>query len=534
MTKNQFVKKYVKIVGIGLYVAVLVILGLELFSGGQISFLGNSVNLFKTAVVALPKEELVIAYASKPQSLEPTLFNPVSRNYLVDIYEGLVKTDRNLIIRPGLAVSWGLVNPTTWEFRLRPDVKFHNGEPVTVNDVIASIERARTFKGSELKTLLNTIASVTSEGEDRIRIKTNFPDPLLLNKLAVTFVFPAGTVDFEQPVGTGPYKFVSSDEYREVLNAFADYWGDKPVYRQVTLEYIASRNDRVAALEKEEVQLLANLPPSVGCSKTEKYNNAEGCMPLKNPNIVIKSIPSLEVSFLVFNQKNSLLNNRDVRDAITKAFDPKVFTDLAYGFAREVGQYVSSGVFGFNPDIKKPEYDMAAAKKVLEDVGNKDVFKQLTLTFAYPNSLQPIGEYVQSQLEDLGIRVELNPVSDDKLLEEISDATADIYFLGWRSELGDALDFLQAAAHGKDEERGYGLYNGANYMNKKVDELIEQAQSDLDAPSRLTAMQEAMKILAVDDIYGVPLYESETIFAYLNYLDFEPRVDGYIYASEIK
>ncbi len=534
MTTNPLKNKYVKIAGIGLYIAVLALLGLELFSEGRISLLGNSVNMFKKAAVILPKEELKIAYAFKPQSLEPTHFDPVTRNYLVDIYEGLVKTDNNLIIRPGIAVSWGLVDPLTWEFRLRPEVKFHDGRTVTVDDVIASIERAKTFSGSQMKTLLNSIDSIKANGTDRIRIKTNVPDPMLLNKLAVTFIFPAGTTDFETPVGTGPYEFVSSDEYSEELSDFGDYWGPKPVYKHVTLQYISSRNDRIAALEKEEVQMLANLPPFVGCSKTEKYADADGCMKLENPDIVIKSIPSLEVSFIVFGHENSLLKSKEVRKAISDAFDSKVFTDLAYGFARPAGQYVSSGVFGFNPDIEKPVYDLTAAKKVLEKVSNKDIFRQLTLTFEYPKSLQAIGEYVQSQLEELDIRVELNPLSDEELLNQIRDAKADFYYLGWRSELGDAGDFLQAVAHSRDEEKGYGLYNGANYMNKKVDQLVEQATSELDEESRLAMLQEAMGIVAVDDIYGVPLYESETIFAYLNALDFEPRVDGYIYASEIK
>lgn len=531
---NPVLKKNLKIAGIGLYIAVLAVIGYMLFSGGQISFLGNSVNPFGQQSATVSREELKIAYAYMPKSLEPTLFDSVTRSYLADIYEGLVKTDRNLIIQPAVAVSWGLVDPTTWEFRLRDGIKFHNGQSVTPDDVIASIDRARNFEGSELKTLLNTIDSVTSAGSDRIRIKTKVPDPLLLNKLAVTYIFPAAMSDFEKPVGTGPYEFVSEDQFKMVLSAFPGYWGDKPVFRQVDLQYIPDPNDRVSALEKDEVQLLANLPPSVACSKTDKYKDAAGCTPLKNPNVSIKSIPSLEVSFLVFNQNVPLFKDKAVKDAINQAFDPQTFVDLAYGFARPVGQYVSNGVFGFSPDVNKLPFDLAAAKSVLLKIENADIFTQLTVDFDYPSSLQAIGEYVQSQMEELGIRVNLNPLSDDQLLEKIRNGSSQFYFLGWRSELGDSMDFLQAVAHSKDLKRGYGLYNGANYLDANVDQLIEKAQSDLNTESRLKSLQDAMRIISSDDVYGVPLYESETIFAFTNDINFEPRVDGYIHASEIK
>jgi peptide/nickel transport system substrate-binding protein len=531
---NPILKKNLKIAGAGLYIAVLAMVGYMLFSGGQISFLGNSINPNGGHSAAMSRDELKIAYAYMPKSLEPTLFDSVTRSYLADIYEGLVKTDRNLIVQPAVAVSWGLVDPTTWEFRLRDGIKFHNGRFVTVDDVIASIERARNFEGSELKSLLNNIDSVSANGSDRVRIKTKAPDPLLLNKLAVTFIFPAAMSDFEKPVGTGPYRYVTADQSKMILNAFDGYWSEKPAFKQVDLMLISDRNDRVSALEKNEVQLLANLPPSVACSKTDKYKSAEGCTTLKNPDISIKSIPSLEVSFLAFNRKVPLFEKQEVRDAIIQALDPQTFVDLAYGFARPVGQYVSNGVFGFSPDVKKLPFDITAAKAVLKKITNADTFTQLTIDFDYPGSLQAIGQYVQQQLEELGIVVNLNPLSDEALLEKIKAGTSELYFLGWRSELGDSLDFLQAVAHSKDIKTGYGLYNGANYMNKNVDQLIEKAQSDLNTNSRLKTLQDAMKIISQDDVYGVPMYESETIFAYSNDITFEPRVDGYIHASEIK
>lgn len=256
-------------------------------------------------------------------------------------------------------------------------------------------------------------------------------------------------------------------------------------------------------------------------------------MKLKNPDIAVKSIPSLEVSFLAFNQENEILGKRAVRDAIVMALDQQTFVDLAFGFARPSGQFVSNGVFGFSSSIGKPECDLETAKSQTAKAC-EGIFESLDITFDYPEDLQTIGQYIQSTLNDLGIIVTLNPLDNNGLLQKIMSGESDFYFLGWRSELGDASDFLQAIAHTKDAARGYGLYNGAHYSNKKVDDLIEKSQENLDPESRLKQLQEAMRILVDDDIYGVPLFESETIFAFNKAINFEPRVDGYIHVAEIK
>jgi peptide/nickel transport system substrate-binding protein len=532
MPKHTALKKIATWGGATVFVVALIIVGAKLFFEDQVSFLVNYVNP-PAVTVHGSAEKLVIGYAYKPAELDPTLFDPVTRSYLVDIYEGLVRTDRDLKIKPALAVSWGLLDSTTWEFRLRPGVKFHDGQDMSVNDVISSLEKARTAPHSQLVNLFATVESVTAVGTDRIRIKTKVPDPLLLNKLAVTYIFPSSLKTFDHPVGTGPYAFGSGTDQDYNLGIYTDYWGEKPYFQDVTLKYIPGRNDRIDALRNGEIQILANMPPNYACSKTEKYRTAEGCNDLTNESIEIKSIPSLEVSFLVFNHRNKLFERKEVRKAISEVFDQQVFVDLAFGFARPAGQFVSSGVFGFNPDIKKTVFDPENAKREFLAV-TTDIFESMEVTFDYPDGLETIGQYVQSQLRDLGLNVTLNPLSSEKLQEKIEDGDSDFYFLGWRSELGSASDFMQFVAHSVNVAKGYGFFNGAHYGNKTVDALIEKSEQNLDTESRLKQLQEAMKILVEDDIYGIPLYESETVFAFYDWIKFDPRVDGYIHVSELQ
>ncbi len=522
-------KKIKKVLLAG-YVALLAAIGGYLFFGEYFVF--NTPKITSEEELRGASYKLVIGYAFAPQSLEPTLFDAITRSHLVDIYEGLVKTDRNLKITSGVAVSWGLLDPLTWEFTLRPGVKFHDGTLVHPKDVVASIERAQTFEQSQLKSLLYTIEKVEVMDDQTILIHTSVPDPLLLQKMAVTYIFPRTWNNFELPMGTGPYQFISRDEFRLVLHRFKDYWGDKPAYTEVVLQYIAHRNDRVAALEKAEIQLLTNVPPNVGCATSPKYKAKDGCLPLSNKDIVITSIPSLEVNFLGLNVNDEFFGDRKIRKALMEVFDADFFVDLAYGFAKPAGQFVSSGVFGFDPELKKPLYDLENAKAALREVLASQ-FDRVTITFDYPESADAVGEYVKSQLEELGIGVILNPLSDQALQQKVLAGETDMYFLGWRSELGDAIDFLTAVAHSRTEGKGYGLYNGSAYKNAEVDGLIESGQENLDMEKRLHDLQQAMKILVEEDILAIPLYEAEIIYAYQKNIHFEPRVDGYVHASEI-
>lgn len=510
------------------------LLGSYLFFDADVAFWGKDGERAALRHAARGEDEvLTIGYALAPADLEPTRFDPVTRSYLMNIYEGLVTTDRDLNVKPGIAVSWGMIDDMTWEFRLRPGVLFHNGQEVGIGDVMASIERAVTYDGSQLGNLLNTVAEVEEAGDGRLRILTRAPDPLLLQKLAVVSIFPGGQETFGQPVGTGPYKVESYNGGEMRLVRFAEYWGRQPAFHRVVLRSIPDRHDRVDALNDGEIDLLTNTPPTAACSQVTQYSAAEGCLGFSATDIVVKAVPSLEVGYLALNLKNVLLKQDVVREALRKSFDSEIFVDLSYGFARVADQFVSSGVFGFDPGIEAKSYDIVAAKAMVASVLDNELERPVLL-FDYVEGLDSLAQYVRGQMGQLGIDVALNPVSDAELQEKIALGSSDMFFIGWRSELGDASDFLQAVAHTRDTGEGYGLFNGGNYSNVQVDGLIEASQLELDQGKRLEYMQKAMKTLVSDDIMGIPLFEADTLFAYQNHLIFEPRVDGYVVAAEIQ
>lgn len=532
MSSKATAKSWIKKLTVGLYIGGLVIVGGILFLPDQLSFLQNFVTPRQVEHASADKT-LMIGYAAFPQGFDPIRFDPITRSYLTDIYQGLVGTDRNLKVESSLAVSWGMIDPLTWEFRLRPNVKFHNGKLLTVQDVKFSLNRARLDEASQLGDLLNTIASVETSGEDKVLVKTLVPDPLLLSKLAVTAIVPENVTDFSKPIGTGSYQVSAQDSSSLSLQGFKDYWGEKPYYGSVKLVSIPDRDDRIAALENGTLDILANVPPNVACSLVERGRSAQACEKLKTQDYVVQAVPSLEVTFLMMNQQNDVFKNVSVRTALRSLFDHEALTEILYGFARPAGQFVSNGVFGFNPELKNPEFNLTAARKQLDQVFASS-FSAPQVGLDYPESLQSLAEIVQSQMADGGIQVELHPLSDVELFTRIENGQSDAYLIGWKSELGDAFDFLKSVAHSKNTVSGYGQFNGTHLLDPAVDQKIESSEQNLDPVKRLKEMQAVMKTLVEDAVMGIPLYESETLFASKKSLQFVPPVDGYIHPSDIR
>ena len=241
-------------------------------------------------------------------------------------------------------------------------------------------------------------------------------------------------------------------------------------------------------------------------------------------NITVASLPSLEVNFLVFNYESDLFGDERIRKAISIAFDKSAFVDISNGYARESNQFISNGIFGFNPDIEKNRQDTEEAKQLIRQY---DPFKRPSFTIDMTQGTQAIGDYIKQELNEIGLSVTVNYLPFEKLREKIFKKESDMYYLGWRSEIGDASGFYENVVYSK------GRFNGGNFKNKKVDQLIRLSIKNLDEKKRLEQFQEIMKIILKEDIIGVPLFETDTLYAIKAGVNFRPRLDGYILAAEI-
>ncbi len=488
---------------------------------GQLFFEKQTNNILTSVTGYIKKTEVVepiphfkIIFPDEPQILEPTLTDPIVRQRINNIYEPLVRPDRDLTMRPALALSWGLLDDTTWGFRLRPNVYFHDGSRLTVDDVVASLNRAIEHESSQLRDLLSSVDSVDVIDDLSFRINTRHPDPLLLQRLASVFIIPEEyeEVDTFAPVGTGAYRFSEWERGDYIFfERFDEYWGEPSTFEKVTAFSRPNKNERVMMFLNGYAHFLAFVP-------------FDAVDILEERNFEIAGIPSLEVQFLIFNMESDFLDSVGRRKVISMAIDQDEFTKLLGEYAHPISQFVSNGVFGFNPNITPHEYSIEKASLWAEELE----LKEKTLMLHLPKGLTVLGEHVRSQMSLAGINVVVSYLEPEDFLESIREGRADIYFLGFRASRGDSADFLNVVVHSEAD------FNVANYKNEEVDFLIEKSFTEMDPSKRILQLQEAMRILIEDDVLGVPLFEYDTLFGFVPEIDYSPRIDGYIYFDEIR
>ncbi|MFY8129757.1 MAG: ABC transporter substrate-binding protein, partial [Burkholderiaceae bacterium] len=222
---------------------------------------------------AADKNTLRIGIAGQITSLDPHYVDLAPNNMLAEhIFDRLVRRNENSSLQLSLAESWRIIDPTTWEFILRKNVRFHDGSRFSAEDVVASLERVQQIKDSPgpFSTYLRAIQSVQIMDQHRLRIKTHSPYPLLLNDLSTLIILPkrlthSTTQELDSGkniIGSGPYKFVSwrnRDHIELVRNE--QYWGDKPHWQRIIIRVISDNELRVQALIRTEVDVIDSVPP---------------------------------------------------------------------------------------------------------------------------------------------------------------------------------------------------------------------------------------------------------------------------------
>lgn len=506
-------KKTTKIIGFVVY--FLLLLGVS----GKL-FFEKPFDAFFSSLASLRPEKshtLTMGFAESLVSLNPLVNDTGSRSRLLHIYEALVRVTPDLKIEPALAISYGALDELTWEFRMRPNVVFHNGQPLTVDDVLASLTAAKENPHSGVKDLASTIREIQKIDEGRFQIHTDSPDPLLLSKLSFFLIFPKDS-SFEEgmiPIGTGPYVAQKNEGGILPLTRFDRYWGSLPTFERALLKTIVSKEEKKDVLKNRSVDILANMPADLATNfQFRGYR--------------LQTLPSLEVNFLMFHFDRGF-RNRSLRQAVRLALNTTQLGRLAQGFSVPATQFVGDGIFGFDPSISLPDRDLAQAKELVQQASKGAPVK---VTLDLPKGLETFGANVVEQLNRIGIEVTAQFHAPGELGRLIISRGSEFFFFGWRSELGDASDFLTAVVHSPSS--GFGQFNGGNYRRSEVDQLIELSQATLRQDLRLEKLRTVMRKITVDDVIGIPLFSPEVLYGVSRKLQFKPRVDGYVLAQEVK
>lgn len=475
-------------------------------------------------------EELKIAFADNLSSLDPQLNNFAGdRSAGLFFFDMLVSNYYNKLL-PSLATEWKNIDPTTWEFTLRPDVKWNDGQPFTAEDVVFSIERIRKVPGSvaPFTSYVRTIESVSIKDPQTLVFKTMTPNPSLpLNLASVPIVSKHGTEnasseDFNSGkalIGTGPYNLVSfTPGDRVVAQANPNYWGEKVFWDKVDYKYTANAASRTAALlagdvdviDKVSVSDLAKLQSDAKVS-VFAYNGLRAMIlqPSFNP-APSKFITDASGKPL---EKNPLLDVR-VRKALSLAINRDAIADrILQGGVTVANQWMPDGSIGYNPEIKNIAFDAEQAKALLAEAGYPNGFN---LSVHVPTDRYPLApETIQAVAQfwtRIGVKTNVEVVPWAVYSGAANKNEYAMSVIAWGNGTGEASYAMVSILATNNPDKGMGASNWGRYSNAKHDELLAQVTAEFDDAKREEIMREAATVV-MDDVGIIPLFHYKNIWA---------------------
>ncbi|WP_337996638.1 ABC transporter substrate-binding protein [Oleispirillum naphthae] len=506
--------------------------------------------------------DLKIGLSAEPSALDPHYHNLVPNNAMfTHIYDSLIDQDANQRLSPSLASSWKALNDTTWEFKLRKGVKFHDGAPFTVKDVVFTLCRVPKVPNSPSAFTIYTksIESVETPDDYTLVLHTAKPYPLMPTDLSTIGIIPAGSGKLTGPIvfkkagcegiegypatedfnagkvpGSGPFllkEFVKGD--RLVLTENPAYWGKKPVWDTVTFKPIPSDGPRVAALLAGDVDFIEN-PPSQDLAKLRKDKNLRVVDGLSN-RVIYVALDSADAPTPGIKLPKNPLHDARVRKALSLAIDRKAIKDRIMSTQSEpAGQIISTGLFGNNPALKPDPYDPKTAKKLLAEAGYPKGFE---ITLGTPNDRymndEKVAQAIAQYWTRIGVKTNVDATTKSVFFSRRGKKEFSAFLAGWGAGTGEASSPLKSLVACRKPELGMGTTNYANYCNPKMDEVLKQALATIDDAKREALLQESLALVAADTGI-VPIHFEKTPWAMKKSLTYVPRVDQYTIAMEIK
>ena len=465
------------------------------------------------------------------------------------VFDALVRIDERARVIPGLAASWATPDPLTWEIKLRPGVKFHDGSELTPEDVVYSLERPLTIKGSPggFATYVKPIVSRQIVDRHTLRLKTAAPYGPLLQDLAHVLIVSkraamnARGEDFDSgkaAIGTGAFKLTRFARGDRVQLARNDaYWAGKAEWDTVTLRIMPGDPVRTAALLSGELDAIENVPTAdlPRLRKSAEHRLAQTVSwrtillhldqyRVPPPGVTDKSGKPLST--------NPFKDVR-VRQALSKAINRTAIAErIMEGLALPASSAVPPSVIGHDPAIKPEPYDPEGAKKLLAEAGYAAGF---AITLASPNNRyindDQVGQAVAQMFSRIGVTTKVEALPLSVYLGKARNQEFGVALLGWGSLASDLA--LRSLAATINPEKGYGAWNWAHYSNPALDKLIEQSLSTVDPARRETAAR-ATSAFAAREVVFIPLHYQIVTWAMKRTLDYAARTDEFTFAHQFR
>lgn len=497
---------------------------LPLARGGA---LAAGVALLLSCTRAHPQKELRVLWTEEILTLDPNeRFEHSTDMYAMNVFEPLLKYDRQLSFAPALATRWDFVGGHVWRFVLRQGVTFQDGTPLTPEDVIFTIDRIRSRPQSDLYAYLASVTDVRKVDETTIEIVSNRPAGLL-SALSSVYILPRKLLlsrgekaFFEHPVGTGPYRFVEWKAGQKlVLEGWSGYRGGLPAFpRAVFLQFASSA----------EMWKVAR-PPSIllGPSRATWTDHE------KDSAFKLVSRPGLTVQYLVVNLRGGSknpLSKLPVRRALRAALDLAKLIEKIGGQAFPASQFVTPDIVGYDPSLTVPRFEPGAARRMLAEAGYPG---GLTLRLSCPEGPSKLVDELVAQLGAAGVKINLDKAPSRELFDRIARCDGDLHLTGWVCATGDASELFEGNFYGRTADQRASTLSGCGYGRPDLDDLIDQIANTVEPEQRRDLLQGAMRRV-VEDLPWIPLLVSYDRYALTPDLVWEPRPDGEIYLPDVR
>ena len=463
------------------------------------------------------KAELVVAQGGDLSKLDPHLSTSGwDLAITLNLYDNLTSRHPDGKLYAGLATEWKLVNPTTWQFKLRPGVKFHNGDPFTSADVKFSIERTYdpNVKVSLVRTNFATIDSVETPDALTVNFHTKKPDPLL----PARFGFSGGQIMpkkyFEavgvdafnlKAVGTGPVRLAEwIKDDRIVLDANRDYWQGKIDADRVIFRPIPESAPRMAALLAGEVDLMTKLPPDYADRVT------------KHPSTKVEGALYAGLYVLMVNSRRPPLDNPKMKQALSLAIDREaIVKELFHGQGIIPSQPIAKADNHFDESLPPLKYDPNLAKQRLREAGYKGEEIVIESGQGLIVNDKAMGEAIVAMWRDVGINGKLEILETTVRAQKLREKSfKGLFWADPTSTVGDPDGMMwRLLAPG-------GLYEF--WRHPRFDELGDAARFSVDEKFRGQAYKEITQIF-LEHLPWIAVIQPVELYGLQKYLDWKPN-----------
>jgi ABC-type transport system substrate-binding protein len=466
-------------------------------------------------------DTITVALTGSLSSLYVGSDSGILKYYIASItQEGLVTIDEDGALQPGLAESWEQTDEVTYVYELRDDAVFHDGTPVTADDVVFSLEQAADETASPgLAYYLMNVDSISKTGDSQVTITLIEPDAAFaanMSTAGAAFITSQafweandGAVGTSESLllGSGPYEVTEFvPDSHVTLERVDTWWGELPKVKQITVEFIADESTRLLAAKSGDIDVAFNVPPA----QAEQWESLD--------TMRVEYVNDLSYVGLYFNTTVAPFDDVKVREAIAHAVNRDAYVDkLLRGHGEPATAIMTpesiGSVYGADEGrdilagIPQWDYDLEAAKAALAGSGSPDGFTAEILT---PNTGPQLGSAAQALSQDLaevGITLNVREVPIEEWLASLDPSSEyGINFMWYFSTLGDPAEIPSYLI---------GAGNPTGYENPEILDLMSQVGAQTDPSARIDLLVEA-ETLQAQDVLNVPLWWGQSATAFSN------------------